>query len=211
MNPAPPLPLRVCPKHGLVAGKDGRCVICHRDDADSEGDGSGRRVAAWVLVAVALFGGVLLWKGLRGRRAEAPVVVRDAPLPVVVAPPPAVVDEGPAPRSFDEVKEQVRLSEAQDRQRAIEAEMHKVPVRLFKIEKCEMCDRARAFFKEKGLTYSELDVDTDPAALESMHRLTPATQVPVLDVDGEVLVGFGPTNLLGAVRRAAERRTKWSP
>jgi glutaredoxin 3 len=207
---APPLPVRVCPKHGLVAGRDGRCVICHRDDAENEGDGSGRRVAAWVLVAVALVGGVLVWKGTRGSRAEAPIAVRvDRPAPAVVAPP-AAVDEGPAPRSVDEAQQRARLEAVQDQQRAIEAEMHKVPIRLFMIQKCETCDAARAFFKEKGLTYSELDVNADPSALEAMHKITPSAQVPVLDVDGEVLVGFGPTNLLGALRRAADRRTKWS-
>ena len=207
MNQVPQLPTRVCPRHGLVAGRDGRCVICHRDMAGREDPGGTRQVLGWVLAGVALFGGVLLWKGLRGARPAAPsVVTADS---VVPAARPAVVDdrdEGPGPALPDEVRAASRVASEASRQRDIEGAMHRVPVRMFTVPKCEMCDVARAYLKEKGLSYTEIDVGSDPGALAAMHKLTPSSQVPVFDVDGEVLVGFGPTNVIGAVRRAAEKR-----
>ena len=206
MNQVPQLPTRVCPRHGLVAGRDGRCVICHRDRAKSDDPQGSRQIVGLVLAAVALFGGVLVWKGFRGARVTAPTVVTADP--GAPAPPPAVADrdEGPGPLLPDEARAASRVASEASRQRDIEAAMTRVPVRMFTVAKCEMCDAARAYLKEKGLRFTETDVGSDPSALEAMHKLTPSSQVPVFDVDGEVLVGFGPTNVIGAVRRAAEKR-----
>jgi glutaredoxin 3 len=212
MTPAPPLPLRVCPKHGLVAGRDGRCVICHRNDADGGRDVAGRRrLAGGLLVLVALMGTLLVWKGVRGRAPAGPTVIRgDVPV-AAPAPPPTIVDDeeqGPAPRTPEEARERIRRDEQQQRQRALEAEVRRVPVRMFTVKTCPMCDLARDLLKQKGLSYREDDVEADPSALAAMRALTPSTQVPVFDVDGEVLVGYNPINVLAAVHRAAERRTR---
>jgi len=209
MNKPPPLPVRVCPRHGLVAGPDGRCVICHRGQTEIPAStGSGRTIAAVVLVSVGILGGVLVLKGMRGKPAVAvdPGAV-NAPARAPAAPPPAP-DDDPAPAAPDEEKERRRHVQEQQRQKTIEEEMHKVHVRMFMTKACDLCDTARAWLKQNGMTYSEIDVGSDPAALEAMHKLTPGNEVPVFEVDGEVLVGFGPTNVAAAVRRAADRRSR---
>jgi glutaredoxin len=209
MNPAPPLPLRLCPKHGLVAGRDGRCVICHRNDGERTSTGAGRRVIAWLLAAVALVAVVLIWRGLRNRPAAVSTVIRgDTPAAVAPAPPSTPDDDAPATRTPEEARERIRRGDEEQRQRTIEAEMRRVPVRMFTVKECPMCDLARDLLKQKGLSYSEADVGTDAEALAAMRKLTPSTQAPVFDVDGEVQVGYNPMNLLSAVRRAADRRTR---
>jgi glutaredoxin len=207
MNQIPQLPARLCPRHGLVAGRDGRCIICHRDDAES-GDRSGiRRILAVGLAGAALLGGVLVWKGVRGgQTSTVPVVTTQ---PALAAAPPPVADQGaqaPEPAQPDEARVAARVADEASRQRDIEAAMSRVQVRMYMVAKCELCDTARAFMKEKGIRFTEADVNADPGALAEMHKLTPGNQAPVFDVEGEVQVGFGPSTLLGAVRRAAERR-----
>jgi glutaredoxin len=200
----PPLPVRVCSKHGLVSGLDGRCVICRRDDVEGNEERSSIRILGWALIFALLFGGVFVWRTFRQIRAPAaPAVVKDeAP----VRPPPPV-EEPPAlePPPFDPARAARQAAAEQQRQRDIEADMKRVVVRMFVIKACEMCDVARAFLADKGLRVNELDVQADPSALEAMGRITPSKELPVFDVEGEVLVGFGPTSVLSAVRRAAER------
>ena len=207
MVPAPPLPLplRVCQKHGLVAGRDGRCVICRRNDDDRVQADGRRRWIAGLFAAAALCGGAAIWRGTHGRVASA------APAPSALpAPAPIPEAEGPLPPPADEIKAAAHVAAEQERQRDVEAEMLRVPVRMFTIKKCEMCDVARDWLRQRGMRLTEIPLDDDPAALEAMHRLTPSTEVPVFDVEGEVLVGFGPTNVAAAVRRAADKRTRWA-
>jgi glutaredoxin len=207
MDPVKPLPLRVCPRHGLVAGLDGRCVICHRDDAGGEAGDGGRRVVSVLLLAGALLGCVMIWKGVRGHNP--PAAVEAAPAVPVQAPPAAPVpDEDPRARSAEQVFGAARAAADRDRQRDIEAEMHRVPIRMFMNATCELCIDARGWLKQTGLTYSEVDVGTDPEGLAVLRKLTPSAAVPTFEIDGEVLVGFGQASVLGAVRRAAEKRLR---
>ncbi len=205
---APPLPIRVCPKHGLVAGPDGRCMICHRGDVEAN-DGRGpRRLVVGLVALAAILAVVAVWRPrprpatLDGGVVQAPVV---APPP---APPPPDDEEPASPRPGDP-QTAVHVEQEQRRQRDIEAEMRRVPIRMYMGKTCDICDSARDWLKEKGMTYSELDVNADPAALEALKKLTPSPILPTFDVDGEVLVSFAPTLVLGAARRAAERRTRF--
>jgi glutaredoxin len=192
-----------------VVGRDGRCVICHRDDAEDDDNGTLRRVLGYCLLGAALVAAVVVLKVAGGSRASDPLAVRgDAPVDAQAAPPP-VREVGPPDRTPEETRAAARVAAEKDRQRDIEAEMHKIPVRMFMTRTCKLCDTAREYLQQKSLTYSEIDVEADPAAYEEMVKRSSSRQVPVFDVDGEVLVGFGPTNVIGAVRRAAEKRKRW--
>lgn len=199
----PPLPVRVCPRHGLVVGRDGRCVICHRDDNNRIEEKGNQQILAWTLGIAVVMGGAFMWRTVRQIRAASPPIAEtDAP---VRPPPPPPEEPEPEPTTTPEVRTQRRLAAEKERQRDIEADMRRVRIKMFMVRKCEMCDAARDHMKAKGMTFQEIDVD-DPGGLADMRKLTPSTQVPVFDVEGEVLVGFAPTLLTGAVRRAADKR-----
>lgn len=56
---------------------------------------------------------------------------------------------------------------------------------------CGVCKKAKAYMKSKGIAYTERDVEKDPGAKAEVARKTGgATGVPVLDVSGEIMVGF---------------------
>jgi glutaredoxin len=62
---------------------------------------------------------------------------------------------------------------------------------------CSACHQAMAYFKKRGITFIEKDIEQDPQAAEEMNgKLRRAGQrsgsIPVLDVRGRILVGFEP-------------------
>ena len=54
---------------------------------------------------------------------------------------------------------------------------------------------AKEFFKEHNIAYEEANVATDTAAREEMVQKSGQLGVPVIDVDGEILVGFDKARL----------------
>jgi glutaredoxin len=194
--------VRVCPRHGLVAGPNGRCVICQRTEGDRGSPDAARGAVGLLLLALVMIGGALVWKGATGAAVKpAEIVHGDG---TAVAPPPPIEEADPAVAD-DARKARHEAERKADEQRNIEDEMRKVKVRVYTAKVCDLCDLARKYLVEKGMTFVEIDVGNDAAALDAMHRLTPSNEVPVFDIEGEVLVGFGPTNVAAAVRRAADR------
>jgi glutaredoxin len=49
---------------------------------------------------------------------------------------------------------------------------------------------AKAFLDDRGATYEDLDVSADADARDEMIKKSGQMGVPVIDVDGEVIIGF---------------------
>lgn len=63
-------------------------------------------------------------------------------------------------------------------------------VRLFTTPICPYCFSLKKFLEEKGIEVEEIDVTKNEVAMEEMINETQQTTVPVLDIDGEFVVGF---------------------
>jgi glutaredoxin len=48
----------------------------------------------------------------------------------------------------------------------------------------------KEFLSQKGIVFQEIDVSSDPQALESLMKLTKSLVVPVTVINGDVIVGF---------------------
>jgi glutaredoxin len=48
----------------------------------------------------------------------------------------------------------------------------------------------KEFLSQKGIAFQEIDVSSDPQALESLMKLTKSLVVPVTVINGDVIVGF---------------------
>lgn len=48
---------------------------------------------------------------------------------------------------------------------------------------------------QKGLDFEELDVTKDPKALEELDRIAQKRVVPVIEIEGELVIGFDPKAL----------------
>lgn len=63
-------------------------------------------------------------------------------------------------------------------------------VTIYSTPFCVYCKMAKEFFRKHDVAYEEKDVATDLAAREDMIRMSGQMGVPVIDVDGSIIVGF---------------------
>ena len=57
------------------------------------------------------------------------------------------------------------------------------------------CKRAKEYLSQKGITYQERDVAGDREAAKEMIEKSKQMSVPVIIIDGEILVGFNQAKL----------------
>ncbi len=61
---------------------------------------------------------------------------------------------------------------------------------LYKTFSCPWCHRAAEFLKEHKVKFKEIYVDKDEKAAEKMVELSGQRGVPVVDIDGQIIVGY---------------------
>ena len=59
---------------------------------------------------------------------------------------------------------------------------------------------AKDFFKANNVAYQELDVAADNVALQDMIKKSGQMGVPVLDINGEIIIGFNKTQVAKALK-----------
>ena len=72
-------------------------------------------------------------------------------------------------------------------------------VKIYSTPACPYCIRAKQFLKDNNIDYIDIDVSDDQAAGEEMIRLSGQMGVPVIDVDGLIIVGFDKEKLKQAL------------
>ena len=68
-------------------------------------------------------------------------------------------------------------------------------ITIYTTPTCVYCNMAKAFFRENKIDYSEKNVAVDSQAVEEMIKKSGQLGVPVIDVDGEIIVGFDKPRL----------------
>lgn len=68
-------------------------------------------------------------------------------------------------------------------------------VTIYTTPTCVYCKMTKAFFKENNVVYEEKDVSIDAAARDEMIAKSNQMAVPVIDIDGELTIGFDKKRL----------------
>ena len=55
---------------------------------------------------------------------------------------------------------------------------------------CAYCHAAKGYFDKIGLKYTVKDIEADPAFAEESVVKSGQRGIPVIDIDGEIIVGF---------------------
>lgn len=63
-------------------------------------------------------------------------------------------------------------------------------IKVFSTETCPWCVKAKDYLKSKGLEYADLNVREDMEARDEMISKSNQMSVPVLDINGKIIVGF---------------------
>lgn len=65
-------------------------------------------------------------------------------------------------------------------------------ITIYSTPSCPYCVMAKDFFDQKGITYTYVDVSSNIKAAQEMVRKSGQMGVPVIDIDGKIIVGFQP-------------------
>ena len=72
-------------------------------------------------------------------------------------------------------------------------------VKIYSTPTCVYCKMAKEFFKKNNIQYDEANVAEDQAAREEMVNKSGQLGVPVIDIDGKIIVGFDESELKKAL------------
>lgn len=64
---------------------------------------------------------------------------------------------------------------------------------------CAYCAKAKEFFKENKIDYSEINVAADPMKAQEMIQKSGQIGVPVFDIAGKIIVGFDKAAISSAL------------
>jgi len=63
-------------------------------------------------------------------------------------------------------------------------------VKVYSTPTCPWCIRVKQFLKDSNIVFEDYDVGTDQVRAEEMIKKTGQMGVPVIDIEGEIIVGF---------------------
>jgi glutaredoxin 3 len=63
-------------------------------------------------------------------------------------------------------------------------------VKVYSTPTCPWCIRSKQFLKDSGIAYEDIDVSVNQTAAEEMVQKSGQMGVPVLDINGQIIVGF---------------------
>jgi glutaredoxin 3 len=63
-------------------------------------------------------------------------------------------------------------------------------VTVYSTPTCPFCIRAKQFLKENSIKFEDIDVSENEDRAQEMIKRSGQMGVPVLDIDGEIIVGF---------------------
>lgn len=63
-------------------------------------------------------------------------------------------------------------------------------VRVYSTPTCPYCVKVKDYLKNKNISFEHIDVSSDEQGLQEMIRVSGQMGVPVVLIDGDVIVGF---------------------
>lgn len=74
-------------------------------------------------------------------------------------------------------------------------------IKVYSTNACPWCVKAKTYIKSKGFNYEELNVQEDMNARQEMVSKSKQMGVPVIDIDGTVIVGFDKAAIDSALNK----------
>lgn len=68
-------------------------------------------------------------------------------------------------------------------------------IKVYSTPTCPYCKIAKEYLSSKNVAFEDIDVSSDTKAAEEMVKISGQMGVPVILVDGEVIVGFDKSRL----------------
>ena len=70
-------------------------------------------------------------------------------------------------------------------------DIHTKPsVTIYSADWCAFCHAAKNYLSSKGISYTEKNVEEDPKYAQESVQKSGQMGIPVLDIDGQIIIGF---------------------
>jgi len=63
-------------------------------------------------------------------------------------------------------------------------------IKVYSTPTCPYCEKAKAFLKENNIPYKDINVANNPAAADELIEKSGQMGVPVLEINGKIIVGY---------------------
>lgn len=73
-------------------------------------------------------------------------------------------------------------------------------VTVYSTQTCPWCHKAKDFLKENNVPFQDINVAANQKAAEEMIEKSGQMGVPVIDIDGQVIVGFDKNAMKKALK-----------
>lgn len=73
-------------------------------------------------------------------------------------------------------------------------------ITLYSTPSCVYCKKAKDYFKQKRVPFTEYNVARDMRRAEEMVKKSGQMGVPVIDVNGKIIIGFNQPEIDRALR-----------
>ena len=72
-------------------------------------------------------------------------------------------------------------------------------VKIYSSPTCQYCEIAKEYFKENNIEYEDLPVENQENAKKAID-LSGGTAVPVIDIEGKIIIGFNEEEIEEALK-----------
>ena len=72
-------------------------------------------------------------------------------------------------------------------------------VKLFETHSCPWCRKTKEFLEQHKIPFKQIYVDDDQKAAEEMIEKSGQMGVPVIEIDGDIIIGYNPNALAKAL------------
>ena len=72
-------------------------------------------------------------------------------------------------------------------------------ITVYSTPTCPYCTMAKEYLTSKNFAYTNIDVAADPAKADEMIKKSGQMGVPVIDIDGAIIVGFDKSKINAAL------------
>lgn len=63
-------------------------------------------------------------------------------------------------------------------------------IKIYSTPTCPYCIRLKQFLRDNNIDFEDVDVSSDQLEAEEMVRKSGQMGVPVVDIEGEIIIGF---------------------
>ncbi|MCX6816150.1 MAG: Uxx-star family glutaredoxin-like (seleno)protein [Candidatus Aenigmarchaeota archaeon] len=74
-------------------------------------------------------------------------------------------------------------------------------VKIYTTTHCPYCKMAKEYFKGKEIKYEEVNVEENHAAAEEMIEKSGQMGVPVIEINGKIIIGFDKKAIEAALKK----------